>query len=142
MKRKLTYKQMTEEIEADLQSYKNLYFDLDLTAKQVADRKNICLIDRQSKSNLSKALFRVIGRKNKGHGGSRKQSGNKKGKRLVKYFLYEDTLQVFSVPKKYWNYLDLINNKETDEIHQNKYVDFIIENCRVKLSIDSYSKTL
>jgi len=54
-----------------------LYIDKDLSARGLAERNNI-FFDQ----NWAKALFRVLGSKNKGLGGARDGSGNKKGIRF------------------------------------------------------------
>lgn len=75
----LTYSEALTEIEKNLQLYKHLYLERDMTARKVAENQNI-----KFDNNFQKALLRAVGSKGKGLGGRRLGSGNKKGVRFKK----------------------------------------------------------
>jgi hypothetical protein len=75
----LTRNEVKELIENNESAIRKLYIDNDLTAKEVSATYNCEYSDFWNKE-----LYRVIGSKGKGHGGVRKNSGNKKGVKFNK----------------------------------------------------------
>lgn len=72
--RKLSYTEALDYVEKNKRVIRPLYFDKDLTAKKIAENQNVSY-----DANFQKALFKVMGPKGKGHGGSRPGAGNKPG---------------------------------------------------------------
>jgi len=70
----LTYSEVVEYVSENKTILKRLYIDSDMTARKVAENQNV-FYDQ----NFQKALLRVCGKKGKGLGGLRQNSGNKKG---------------------------------------------------------------
>ena len=64
-----------------------------------------------------------------------------KSPKTVKYFLDCDDWILYSVPKKYWNYIDIINNaKDDNEINDAKII--IEANCEPKLRVHAMTQML
>jgi hypothetical protein len=72
-KRILTREEIRTLIDENKQAIRTLFLTNNLTAKEVANIYNCDFSD-----SWSKELFRQIGSKKQGHGGARKNSGNKK----------------------------------------------------------------
>lgn len=77
LRKLLSYSDARQFCEDNIATLKRLYLDQDMTAKKVAENQNI-----HYDNNFQKALLRVVGSKNKGLGGPRPGSGNKKGIRF------------------------------------------------------------
>lgn len=61
----------------------------------------------------------------------------------MKYFLDCDTMYVHIVPKKFWQYIDIINNhREVGDYQVNEAKDMITKNCKRKLFISALTQTL
>lgn len=62
----------------------------------------------------------------------------------MKYFFYATDFYVYAVPKRYWQYLDIINskNEEFDDDAVKEAISFIVENCAVKLQVSAASQYL
>lgn len=61
----------------------------------------------------------------------------------MKYFLYAGDMRLYSVPRKYWPVLSVIEdatNREDDEVSD--AIDVIISNCPVKLIVSAVSQYL
>lgn len=76
-RKKLTRKEFNNLVRENMKLYKELYFNRDLTARQVAESQNILYEDW-----IPRVLYQVLGSKKKGYGGKRQNSGNKKGIRF------------------------------------------------------------
>jgi len=61
----------------------------------------------------------------------------------MKYFLYANNMRLYSVPKKYWHVLAIIEestNRDDDEV--NEAITTIVKNCNVKLVVSAVSQFL
>jgi hypothetical protein len=74
LKKVLTRQEVKELITDNEKAIRKLYIDNDLTAKEIAN-----MYKSEYSDYWNKELYRQLGTKNKGHGGKRTGSGNKKG---------------------------------------------------------------
>ena len=59
--------------------------------------------------------------------------------------MYAVTMELYQVPKKYFNYIDIINNDTDYEVSDydiNDAIDFIISNCKVYMYVNAVSQYL
>jgi len=75
LKKIMPSREAREWVSLNIQTIRPLYFELDLTASQIADKFGI-----NYDNNFQKALLRELGKKGKGLGGARTGSGNRKVK--------------------------------------------------------------
>jgi hypothetical protein len=61
---------------------------------------------------------------------------------MMKYFFCADDFWVYSVPKKYWHLLDIINDPKVDDFDVIIAAHEIVRLCKRKIRIEALTQTL